>query len=61
MYITPTMILYEDMKAIAHVLHHPMRILSHLMCTCKHCSIKLFLHYWTQWCCWWIYHFKKQI
>jgi len=50
-YTTPTMILYEDMK----------RVLSRLMCTCKHCNVKLSLYYWTHWSCWWICHFKKQI
>jgi len=32
------MILYEDMdmKPIEHVLLHPICVLSHLMCTCKH-------------------------
>jgi len=35
-YTTPTLILYEDMKPIEHVLLHPICVLSHLMCTCKH-------------------------
>jgi len=30
-YITPTVILYEDMKPIEHVLLHPIWVLSHLM------------------------------
>jgi len=60
MYVTPTMILYEDMKPIEHVLHHPICVLSHLMCACKHCNVKLSLYYWTHWSCWWIYHFKKR-
>jgi len=53
--ITPTMILYEDMKPIEHVLLHPICVLSHLMCACKHCDIKLSLYYWTHWSCWWMY------
>jgi len=57
-YITPTMILYEDIKPIEHVLLHPISVLSHLMCPCKHCNIKLSFHYWTHWSCWWIYHLK---
>jgi len=44
-YITPTMILYEDMKPIEHVLLHQIYVLSHLMCACKHCNITLSLHY----------------
>jgi len=66
-YITPTMILYEDMKPIQHVLQLnrfccwicPICVHSHLMCACKHCNIKLSLYYWTHWSCWWIYDFKK--
>ena len=54
------MILYEDMKAIEHVLLHPICVLSHLMCACKHCNIKLSLYYWTHWSCWWICHLKKR-
>jgi len=34
-------------------------VFSHLMCTCKHCNVKLSLYYWTHWNCWWVYHFKK--
>jgi len=34
-------------------------VLSHLMCACKHCNVKLSLYYWTHWSCWWVYHFKK--
>jgi len=34
LYITLTMILYENMKRIEHVLLHPIRVLSHLMCAC---------------------------
>jgi len=53
------MILYKDMKPIEHVLLHSICVLSHMMCACKHCDIKLSLYYWTHWSCWWIYHFKK--
>jgi len=45
LYITLTMILYENMKPIELVLLHPICVLSHLMCECKHCYIKLSLHY----------------
>ena len=38
---TLTMILYENMKPIEHVLLHPICVLSHLMCACKHCNVKL--------------------
>jgi len=41
LYITLTMIVYENMKPIEHVLLHLICILSHLMCACKHCNIKL--------------------
>jgi len=58
-YTTSTMILFEDMKPVEHVLLHPLCVLSHLMCACQHCNIKLSLYYWTHWSCWWIYHFKK--
>jgi len=44
-YVTLTMILYEDMKPIEHVLLHPICVVSHLMCACKHCNIKLSLYY----------------
>jgi len=54
------MILYENMKSIEHVLLHPICVLSHLMCACKHCHVKLSLYYWTHWSCWWVYHFKKR-
>ena len=47
LYITLTMILYENMKPIEHVLLHPICVLSHLMCACKHCIVKLSLYYWT--------------
>jgi len=30
------MTLYEDMKPIEHVLLHPICVLSHLKCACKH-------------------------
>jgi len=53
------MILHENMKPIEHVLLHQICVLSQLMCACKHCNVKLYLHYWTHWSCWWIYHFKK--
>jgi len=39
-YITPTMILYEDMKPIEHGLLQPLCALSHLMCACKYCNMK---------------------
>jgi len=42
-YITLTMILFQYMKPIEHVLLHPICVLSHLMCACKHCNIKLSL------------------
>jgi len=58
--ITTTMTLYEDMKPIEHVLHHPICVLSHLMCVCKHCNIKLFLYYWTHWSFWWMYQVVKE-
>jgi len=58
--MTPTMILYEDMKPIEHVLLHPICVLYYLMCACKHCNIKLSLYYRTHWSCWWVYHFKKK-
>jgi len=34
--MTLTMILYEDMKPIEHVLLRPIYVPSHLMCACKH-------------------------
>jgi len=37
------MTLYENMKPIEHVLLHPICVLSHLTCACKHCNIKLSL------------------
>ena len=40
------MILYEDMKPIEHFLLHPIWVLSHMMCACKHYNIKLTLYYW---------------
>jgi len=43
-YVTPTMILYENMKPVEHVLLRPISMLSHLMCACKHCNIKLSLY-----------------
>jgi len=58
--ITPTMTFCEVMNPIEHVLLHPICVLSHLMCACKHCNIKLTLYCWTHWSCWWIYHFKKK-
>ena len=57
--ITLTMIVCENTKPNEHVLLHPICVLFHLMCTCKHCNIKLSLYYWTHWSRWWIYHFKK--
>jgi len=59
LYISPTMILHENMKPIEHVLFDPIWILSHLMCASKHCKVKLPLYHWTHWSCWWVYHFKK--
>jgi len=35
LHITLTLILYENMKAIEHVVLHPICILSHLMCACN--------------------------
>jgi len=58
-YITLTMVLYENMKPIEHVLRHPICELSHLMCSCKHCNIQLSLYYWTHWNFLWTYHFKN--
>jgi len=40
------MISYEGMKPIEDFLLHPMCVLSHLMCVCKHCNIKFCLYYW---------------
>jgi len=60
LYITLTMILCENMKPVEHVLLHPICVLPHLMCACKHCNVKLSLYYWTHWSCWWVYHFKKR-
>jgi len=40
------MILNDNMKLIEHVLIHPICVLSHLMCACKHCNVKLSLYYW---------------
>jgi len=53
------MILYKNMNPIEHVLLHPIWVLSHLMCECKHCNINLSSYYWTYWSCWLIYHLKK--
>ena len=58
-YINPTMIIYEGRKPAEHALLHPICVLSHLMCACKHCNVKLSLYYWGHWSCWWIYQFKK--
>jgi len=58
-YISLTMILYENMKPIEHVLLHPICVLSHLMCACKNCNVKSSLYEWTHWSFWWVYHFKK--
>jgi len=38
-----TTIIDKNMKPIEHVLLHPICVLSHLMCACKHCNVKLFL------------------
>ena len=59
LYITLKMILYENMKQIKHVLLHPIWVLSHLICACKHCNVKLPLYYWTHWSCWWVCHIKN--
>ena len=40
LYITLTMILYKNMTPIEHVVLHPICVLSHLMCACKHCIVK---------------------
>jgi len=40
-------LLYENMKPIEHVLLHPICVLSHLMCACKHCNVRLSLYYWS--------------
>jgi len=37
------MILYEHIKPIEHALLHPICVLFHLMCACKHCNVKLSL------------------
>jgi len=55
------MILYENMQPIEHVLLLPICLLSHLMCACKHCNIKLSLYYWTNSSGWWIYQTKKRL
>ena len=39
-----TMILYDNVKPIEHVLLHPICVLSHLMCACKHCNVKFGLY-----------------
>jgi len=49
---------YYKLKPAEHVLLHPICVLSHLMCACKHCNINLSLYYWTHWSCRWICHFK---
>jgi len=43
LYITLTMILYENMKPIELVLLHSMCVLSHLMCACKHGYINCYI------------------
>jgi len=58
-FLTPTMILHEDMKPIEDVRLHRICVLSHLMCACKHCNIMLSLYHWRHWSCRWSYHFKK--
>jgi len=42
-----TMIIYANMKPIEHVLLHPICVLSQLICSCKHCNVKLSFYYWT--------------
>ena len=59
LYISLTMILYEDTKPIEPVLLHPICVLSHLMFASKHCNLKLSVYYSTHWSCWWVYRFKK--
>jgi len=56
---TLTVILYENIRPIEHILLHPICVLSHLICACKHCHRKLFSYCWTHWSCLWIYHFKN--
>jgi len=58
--LTLTMILCENMKPIEHLLPHPIFVLSHLTCVCKHCNGKLSLYYWTHGSCWWAYHSFEQ-
>jgi len=48
---TSAMILHENMKPMDHVLLHPICVLPHLMCTCKHYNIKLPLYHRTHWSC----------
>jgi len=57
-YITPIMILYEDLKPIEHFLVHPICVFSYMMCAWKHSNIKISLYYCTLWSCWWICLFK---
>jgi len=37
------MILFENVKPIEHLLRHLICALSHLMCACKECDVKLSL------------------
>jgi len=43
LYTTLAMILYENVKPIEHLLRHLICALSHLMCACKQCNLKLSL------------------
>jgi len=45
MHITPTMILFEDMKLIEHVLPYPICVRSYLTCACKHCSVTFIIEH----------------
>ena len=58
-FMTLTVILYDNIIPIEHVLYHLICVPSHLMCACKHCNVKLSLYCWTHCSCWWVYHFKK--
>jgi len=57
LYITLTMILYENMKPFEHALLHRY---AHFLTWCAHVNtVKLSLYYWIHWSCWWVYHFKN--
>ena len=42
LYITLAMILCENTKPIEHALLHSICVLSHLLCSCKHCNVVFF-------------------